>query len=66
MLNRVDAQVPNLLERPATETTGELLVPRLYGSLVTGTLDLGIDPLVLKSLGGAHDGEAGRISCLES
>lgn len=66
VLNRVDAQVPNLLEGPASGATGELLVPRLDGRLLTRALDLSIEPLVLESLCGSHNGEASRVARLES
>lgn len=65
VLNRIDAQVPDLLERPATDATSELFVPCLQRRLVTRTLDLGVKPLVLESLGGSHNSEAGRVARLE-
>lgn len=65
VLNRVDAQETNLLECPATDATGELFVPRLYGCLLTRTLNLGVEPLVLESLGGSNNGEASRVTRLE-
>lgn len=66
VLNRVDAQVPNLLEGPTSGATGKLLVPRLDGRLLTRALDLSVEPLVLESLRGSHNGEAGRVARLES
>lgn len=66
VLNRVDAQVANLLEGPASGATGKLLVPRLDGRLLTRALDLGVEPLVLESLCGSHNGEASRVARLES
>lgn len=66
VFNRVDAQVPNLLEAPASDATGELLVPRLDGRFLTRALDLSVEPLVLESLCGSHNGEASRVASLES
>lgn len=66
VLNRVDAQVANLLEGPASSATGKLLVPRLDGRLLTRALDLGVEPLVLESLCRSHNGEASRVARLES
>lgn len=65
VLNRVDAQESNLLERPTTDATGKLLVPRLDGRLLTRALDLGVEPLVLECLCGSHNGEASRVARLE-
>lgn len=66
VLDRVHAQVANFVERPAADPLGELLVPGLDGILVTGELDLSIQPFVLEHLGGANNSEAGRVSALES
>lgn len=65
MLHRVHAQVPDLVEGPAANSLGELLVPGLDGVLVAGALDLGVQPLVLEHLGRANDGEASRVAALE-
>lgn len=65
VLDVVDAQVAELVERPAREAAGELLVPRPDSLLVGGPPDPGAEPRVLEHLGGAGDGEAGRVAGLE-
>lgn len=66
MLNRVHAQVPNFVERPAANSLGELFVPGLDSVLVARTLDLGVRPLILEHLGRANNSEASRVATLES
>lgn len=65
MLDVVDAQVADLVECPGTRASGKLQVPSLDCLAVAGALDLGVEPLVLKHLGGANNGEAGRVAGLE-
>lgn len=66
VLDRVDAQVANLLEGPSTDATGKLVVPRLDRRLLSRTLNLSVEPLVLEGLCGSHNGEASRVARLES
>lgn len=61
----VDAQVSDLVERPGADASGKLQVPSLDGLAAAGELDLGVEPFVLEHLGGAHNGEAGRVAGLE-
>lgn len=65
VLDVVDAQVPNLVESPGADAAGKLQVPSCDCLAAAGELDLGVEPLVLEHLGGAHDGEAGRVAGLE-
>lgn len=65
MLDVVDAQMSDLVESPATDTAGKLLVPSGDCLLALWELDLGIQPLVLEHLGGANERETGRVAGLE-
>lgn len=65
VLDVVDAQMSNLVERPGTDTSGKLQVPSRDSLAAGGKLNLGVEPLVLEHFGGAHDGEAGRVTGLE-
>lgn len=65
VLDVVDAQVSDLVERPGADASGELQVPGRDCLAAAGELDLGVEPLVLEHLGRAHDGEAGRVAGLE-
>lgn len=65
VFDRVHAQVADLVEGPARDSLGELLVPNLDGFFVTRALNLSIQPLVLKHLGGANNSETSRVARLE-
>lgn len=65
VLNPVDAQHANLLERPAGHALGELAVERLDGLGGAGLLHLGVEPLVGEDLGRADQCEARRRARLE-
>lgn len=65
VLNVVDAQVSDLVERPGADASSELQVPSLDCLAVAWALDLGVEPLVLEHLGRADNGEAGRVAGLE-
>ena len=65
VLNVVDAQVSDLVERPGADASGELQVPSRDCLAIARPLDLGVEPLVLEHLGGADDGETGRVAGLE-
>lgn len=65
VLDMVDAQVSDLVECPATDAPGKLLVPSSNCLLATWKLDLCVKPFVLEHLGRAHNGEAGGVAGLE-
>lgn len=65
VLNPVDAQHANLLERPAGHALGELAVERLDGLGGAGLLHLGVEPLVGEDLGRSDQCEARRRARLE-
>lgn len=65
MLDVVDAQVSDLMERPGADASGKLQVPSRDSLAAAGELNLGVKPLVLEHLGGAYDGKAGRVAGLE-
>lgn len=64
VLNPVDLQHADLLERPAGDRLGELAVAGRAVGLVAGPAHLCVEPLVLQHLGRADEGEAGRVACL--
>ena len=65
MLDVVDLQVSDLVESPCADASGKLQVPSRDCLAAAGELDLGVEPLILEHLGGAHNGEAGRVAGLE-
>lgn len=65
VLHVVDAQVSDLMERPGADASGKLQVPSRDSLAAAGELNLGVKPLVLEHLGGAHDGKTGRVAGLE-
>lgn len=63
VLDAVDSQDANLLERPASHSTGKLLVVSL-DALAAHLCDLGVKPLVLQHLGRAKNSHTSRVARL--
>jgi hypothetical protein len=63
VLDPVDPNDSDLLERPARDPLGKLAVPRL-DALPVDRLDLGVEPGVAEQLGRTDDGEARRVARL--
>lgn len=63
VLDAVNTQDANLLERPASHSSGKLLVVSL-DALATHLGDLGVEPLVLQHLSRAENSHASRVARL--
>lgn len=63
VLDAVDSQDANLLERPASHSSGEFLVVSL-DALAAHLGDLGVEPLVLQHLSRAKNSHASRVARL--
>lgn len=63
VLNAVDSQDANLLERPASHSSGKLLVVSL-DALAAHLGNLGVEPLVLQHLSRAENSHTSRVARL--